>query len=118
MFQVHEMLEILRQEQDSENDSYTDSGRGPSEEGDGHNRHSPLDGHERQGREYDGRTEDSPQILNNILYRRFQLITDFLLLLLLLLYLYSHIVIQLCIIKMVHVLITILLTVKHLIQHK
>ena len=72
------MLEILRQEQDSENDSYTDSGRGPSEEGDGHNRHSPLDGHERQGREYNRRTEDSPQILNNILYRRFQLIADFL----------------------------------------
>ena len=45
------MLEILRQEQDSENDSYTDSGRGPSEEGDGHTRHSPLDRQEKQGKD-------------------------------------------------------------------
>ena len=37
---------------------------------------------------------------------------------LLLLYLYSHIVIQLCSIKMVHVLVTMLITVKHYIQHK
>ena len=37
----------------------------------------------------------------------------------LLLYLYSHIVIQLCSIKMVHVLVTMLITVKHYyIQHK
>ena len=51
--------------------------------------------------------------LKTVLY----IICDFILLLLLL-YLYSHIVIQLCSIKMVHVLVTMLITVKHYIQHK
>ena len=46
---VSDMLQSLHPDQDSENGSYTDSGRGPSEEGD-QNRHSPLEIHDRQGK--------------------------------------------------------------------
>ena len=39
---MHEMLQILGKDKDSETGSVTDSGRGPSEEGDT-SRPSPLD---------------------------------------------------------------------------
>ena len=38
-FQMHEMLQLMPQDRDSETGSYTDSGRGPSEEGE--NSHQP-----------------------------------------------------------------------------
>ena len=43
VFQMHEMLQLLHQDGDSETGSYTDSGRGPSEEGDNGTHTTPLD---------------------------------------------------------------------------
>ena len=46
VFQMHEMLQLLQQDgADSETGSYTDSGRGPSEEGDNANHVNALDHH-------------------------------------------------------------------------
>ena len=44
LLQMAEVLQMLSREHDSETGSITDSGRGPSEEGD-NNRPSPLDPH-------------------------------------------------------------------------
>ena len=41
ILQMHEMLQMFGRDKDSETGSFTDSGRGPSEEGD--TRPSPLD---------------------------------------------------------------------------
>ena len=43
--QMHEMLQLLHQDVDSETGSYTDSGRGPSEEGDNNAHGNTLETH-------------------------------------------------------------------------
>lgn len=45
LLQMHEMLQLLHQDVDSETGSYTDSGRGPSEEGDNNAHGNTLETH-------------------------------------------------------------------------